>query len=247
MEEVEFIRMKEYISEELYQSGISQEIYDNPRYQMILNELAKKMMDRGVKPHSSEAIKQLFGPMFIDEEGNVVFHEEHGKRELIERIYIDKTDRYLKRVSYTKSGDKDIEQPTIRTYDDNGIEICVAFTELNDENKVITKVSRRSDSLDTIRCQSIRKGLLSGMMEREGTSYRKREDYRNLHDIFPDGGNSYRGYSKRSDRPVFSEGKEQEGIYKKYVEATDERALKVFEKTIAEYLGVDKRKEARDD
>ena len=35
--------------------------------------------------------------------------------------------------------------------------------------------------------------------------------------------------------------------YKKYVEATDERSLKVFEGIIADCLGVDKRREARDD
>lgn len=248
MEEVEFIRMKEYISEELYQSGIAQEIYDNPRYQMLLNELANRLISKCLKANTSEARRQLFGPMFIDVDGNVVFHEKDGDKEHVERVYIDKSDGYLKRVSYTRSDDKDIEQPIIRTYDDNGIEICVAYTELNDEDKVITKVSRRHDSLDTIRCQSIKKGLLSDYMSREGTTYRRREDFKNMHDIFPDGViNGYKGYSRRSDHPILSEEAEHDNIYKQYVSSTDERSLKVFEKTIADYLGIDRRKEVRDD
>ena len=213
MEEVEFIQMKEYISEELYQSGISQEIYDNPRYQMLLIELARKLISKGLKPYTSEARKVLYGPMYIDNDGNVVFHEEDGKRERIEKLFIDKSDSLLKRVSYIRSDeDKDIEQPTIRTYDYNGIEICIAYTELNDENKVITKLSRRSDSLDTIRCQSIKRGLLSGIMERGGTTYRKRENYKNLQDIFPDGEISFTGYSKKADHPIFSREDEADEI-----------------------------------
>ena len=247
MEEVDFIRMKEYIGEELYQSGISQDIYDNPRYQMILNELSAKLMKKGVKPYSPEAKEELFNPMFIDEDGSLVLHEKNGKKDYIEKVYIDKSDGYMKRVSYIKSDDRDVEQPTIRTYDSDGIEICVAYSELNDESKIITKFSRRQDSLDVIRIQSLKKGLLSGNMSREAISYRKREDYKNLHDIFLDGTMSYSGYSKKVDHPVMGKEDNKEDIYIRYVEATERRSLAIFEKAIAGNLGVDMRKDERDD
>lgn len=180
-EKVEMAQLVEFVDEYLYGRGISSDITENPRYKTILWKIANILRKSGKKPFFPDSKETLNSITTIGNDGSIIIIEGANRNgNLISSKYyidVDGENEVLRKIKVEASHNRDIKSVAISSYNDDGIEDCVAIKQnlsygtsrgmedfLNqvsraqsDSDEYLTKTTRVPNRTDMIRIERCEK------------------------------------------------------------------------------------------
>lgn len=188
----------EFVNEYLYQRGINEQLARNPRYQSILWKLSNILRKNEIKPFSQESKKAFDSMVRVEDDGSVSFIEGvlQNKSIITCKYYFDEIDDKLKRIRVQKSTDENYiignvfntgkydDYTSVSTYNEDGIEECLAVEQTTSYGKYFSKSIRVPNRIDMIKIERIRQQ--GERLQRLEDVYQIRSMQAALEDISPD-------------------------------------------------------------